>query len=79
MQEKCVDSNLQTTGTERDDTMTTAEIEEELSAFWADQEGVTAIEYALIGALIAVVIVASVAKLGEAVRNLYDTVVAAFP
>jgi pilus assembly protein Flp/PilA len=35
-----------------------------IKRFWADEEGVTAIEYGLIAALIAVVIVGSVAIVG---------------
>lgn len=49
------------------------------SAFWAEQEGVTAIEYALLGALIAVVIASSVGVLGGAVKALFEVVAAAFP
>lgn len=41
--------------------------------------GATAIEYALIGALICIVIVAALAGLGSAVSGLFDTVVATFP
>lgn len=39
--------------------------------FWFDEEGVTAIEYALLAALIAMVIFAGVALLGVEVGNLY--------
>ena len=39
--------------------------------FWFDEEGVTAIEYALLASLIAVAIFASVALLGLEVGNLY--------
>lgn len=59
--------------------MQTVQIRPKLSAFLAEQDGVTAIEYALIGALIAVVIVASVTLLGGAVVSLFNTVAAAFP
>lgn len=38
------------------------------------QRGVTSIEYALIGALIAVVIVGAVSNLGLSLGNLYDNV-----
>lgn len=36
-----------------------------IKRFWADEEGVTAIEYGLIAALIAVVIIASVKLVGS--------------
>lgn len=36
-----------------------------IKRFWADEEGVTAIEYGLIAALIAVVIIASVTIVGS--------------
>lgn len=39
--------------------------------FWFDEEGVTAIEYALLAALIAMVIFASAVLLGMEVGNLY--------
>lgn len=42
--------------------------------FVSDESGVTSIEYALIGSLIAVVIVISVGNVGAAVRQLYDLV-----
>ncbi|MGA1839218.1 MAG: Flp family type IVb pilin [bacterium] len=42
------------------------------------QDGVTAIEYALVAFLVAVVIVAAVTALGNQVLNLFNTVVAAF-
>jgi len=49
-----------------------------LRALWRDERGVTSIEYALIGSLIAMVIVGSVAVLGEGVQALYDRVAACF-
>lgn len=45
-----------------------------LKDFIADQDGVTSIEYALLAALIFVVIVASVVVLGAAVEAMYDGV-----
>ena len=45
--------------------------------FNCDEEGTTAIEYALIGALIAIAIVGAVALLGTKVSLLYDVVSAA--
>lgn len=39
--------------------------------FWFDEEGVTAIEYALLASLIAMAIFAGVALLGVEVGNLY--------
>ncbi len=50
-----------------------------LSAFLQDQGGVTAIEYALLGGLIAVVIAGSVGLLGGAVAAMFAGVAAAFP
>ena len=44
------------------------------SVFACDESGVTSIEYALIGSLIAVVIVLSVANVGAAVQGLFDLV-----
>lgn len=43
-------------------------------AFARDEAGVTSIEYALIGSLIAVVIVVSVTNVGSAVSGLYQRV-----
>lgn len=43
-------------------------------AFAKGESGVTSIEYALIGSLIAVVIVVSVANVGAAVQGLYEFV-----
>lgn len=39
--------------------------------FWRDEDGVTAIEYALVASLIAMAILTSVALLGQQVGNLY--------
>ena len=39
-----------------------------------DDRGVTAIEYALLGALIAIVILASVVAVGSGVRSLYEDI-----
>lgn len=47
-----------------------------LQAFVENEEGVTAIEYALLAALIFGAIVISVGVLGEAVAALYDDVAA---
>lgn len=48
-----------------------------LRSLLRDEEGVTAIEYALIGALIAAVIVLAVTALGLKVNTLFETVTAA--
>lgn len=45
-----------------------------LQDFYRDERAVTALEYALIGALIAVVIVGAVGSVGSQVMRLYDTV-----
>lgn len=42
--------------------------------FWADEEGVTAIEYGLIAALIAVVIIASVTIVGTQLRAVFTRI-----
>jgi len=56
--------------------MKTAGIRTKLQAFVENEEGVTAIEYALLAALIFGAIVISVGVLGEAVAALYDDVAA---
>ncbi len=45
-----------------------------IQRFIRDEEGVTAIEYALIAALIAVVIIAAVRAVGEDVNNTFQAV-----
>jgi pilus assembly protein Flp/PilA len=47
--------------------------------FVKDQSGVTAIEYGLIAALIAVVIIGAVTTLGTKVQATFSTVAAALP
>ncbi|HJV26061.1 MAG TPA: Flp family type IVb pilin [Aromatoleum sp.] len=54
-------------------------LKQSLLSFWTEQDGVTSIEYALLGVLIAVAIVGSVSLLGQTVKGLFDSVVAAFP
>jgi pilus assembly protein Flp/PilA len=49
------------------------------SSFCADESGVTAIEYALIGALIAVVIALAVSSVGSALNTLFTTVANCLP
>jgi len=49
------------------------------SSFCADESGVTAIEYALIGALIAVVIALAVVSVGSALNTLFTSVANCFP
>ena len=49
------------------------------SSFCADESGVTAIEYALIGALIAVVIALAVMSVGSALNTLFTRVANCFP
>ncbi len=44
-----------------------------VAAFARDERGATAIEYALIASLIAVVIIGAVTSLGTAVGNLFTT------
>ena len=43
----------------------------QLIKFWKDEEGATAIEYALIAGLIAVVIIGALTVLGESVDGLF--------
>lgn len=47
--------------------------------FLKDEEGVTAIEYSLIAALIAVVIIAAVTLTGEKVQSTFETVTDTMP
>lgn len=47
--------------------------------FLRDDQGVSAIEYALLGSLIAMAIVLSVATLGDAVEALYELVASKLP
>ncbi|HEY9277255.1 MAG TPA: Flp family type IVb pilin [Methylotenera sp.] len=46
-----------------------------IQRFIRDEEGVTAIEYALIAALIAVVIITAVTNTGTEVQNVFNKVV----
>ena len=48
-----------------------------LMSFFKDEEGVTAIEYGLIAALIAIVIILALTFLGTALSNKFDTVATA--
>lgn len=54
--------------------MKTAQIAQTLTAFWSDEDGVTAIEYALLAALIFGAIVVSVGLLGDSIKTLYDDI-----
>lgn len=45
-----------------------------ISAFWQETEGVTAIEYALLASLIAMVILGGVLAVGTAVNDLWTKV-----
>jgi pilus assembly protein Flp/PilA len=47
--------------------------------FWAEEKGVTAIEYGLIAALIAVVIIAAVTLVGTDLRTIFQSIVTAIP
>lgn len=59
--------------------MKTVQSRQRLEAFWTEQDGVTAIEYALLAALIFGAIVVSVGLLGDAVRALFEKVAGMFP
>ena len=50
----------------------------ELNRFFWEENGVTAIEYALIGSLIAVVIVGAVALIAPVLNTIFESVVAGF-
>jgi len=56
--------------------MKTVQIMAMLNAFLTEQDGVTAIEYALLAALIFGVIVGSVGLVGDSLKVLYDDVAA---
>lgn len=56
--------------------MMTVKIAQFLNAFRDEEDGVTAIEYALLAALIFGAIVVSVGLLGDGVRALYDDIAA---
>ena len=45
-----------------------------LTTLWNDRRGVTAIEYGLIAALIAVVIIGVLTDVGTSLRNVFNTV-----
>ena len=49
-------------------------LQKSINAFIADESGVTAIEYGLIAALIAVVIIAAVTLVGKDLSNIFNTV-----
>jgi pilus assembly protein Flp/PilA len=49
-----------------------------LKCFLFREDGVTAIEYALVASLIAIVILGTITLLGTNVKGLYDTIAAAF-
>lgn len=50
------------------------ELMSKMSTFMRDEEGVTAIEYGLIAALIAVVIIVSVTNVGTALSNIFQAI-----
>lgn len=52
--------------------MNIVQIRRLIGPFWSEEDGVTAIEYALLAALIFGAIVISVGALGDAVEELYD-------
>ena len=47
-----------------------------LRSLWKDKAGVTAIEYGLIAALIAVIIITAVSIVGTDLRNMFNTIAA---
>lgn len=50
-----------------------------IKKFIADEEGATAVEYALIAALIAVAIIVSVSGLGDKLKSVFDTIKDSLP
>lgn len=52
---------------------------QKIRRFMRDEDGVTAIEYALLASLIAVVIAVAVGSLGTSVNGLFTRVAAGFP
>lgn len=54
--------------------MMSRRIERMAGAFWCDDKGVTAIEYALLAALIAMAIVGAVGAVGDALTIFFDDV-----
>lgn len=49
-------------------------MKDQLVKFWKDEEGATAIEYALIAGLIAVVIIGALTVLGNSVDSIFRTI-----
>ncbi len=49
-------------------------MKDQLVKFWKDEEGATAIEYALIAGLIAVVIIAALTTLGGSVNAVFTNI-----
>lgn len=47
-------------------------MKDQLVKFWKDEEGATAIEYALIAGLIAVVIIAALTTLGDQIGGMFN-------
>jgi len=50
-----------------------------MSRFLSDETGTTAVEYALIASLAAVVIIGAVGGMGQALLGMFQNVLAAFP
>lgn len=49
-------------------------MKDQLMAFWKDEEGATAIEYALIAGLIAVAIIGALSALGTDIKGLFEKI-----
>ncbi|MBV4396638.1 Flp family type IVb pilin [Advenella alkanexedens] len=49
-------------------------MKDQLVKFWKDEEGATAIEYALIAGLIAVTIIAALSVMGDEIRGLFEKI-----
>ena len=50
-----------------------------IQRFLVDEEGATAIEYALLAALIGVVVVGSTSSLGQAITKMYTLIESTYP
>ena len=48
-------------------------------AFWSDESGQDLVEYAMLLALIALIVVGAVALLGQNIKTTFDTIAAALP
>ncbi|MGH7551131.1 MAG: Flp family type IVb pilin [Gemmatimonadota bacterium] len=50
-----------------------------LKAFWTDESGQDLVEYAMLLALIALIVIGAVALLGQGIEDTFDNITAALP